>query len=268
LRKLGQKSTLEEVTAMVNEVDVNGNGHVDFAEFLTMMANKFTGDDLEHEADEAFRNLFDRDGDGFINPKELKHVMATLGEDLTDQEVAEMMIEADRDHDGLVSLAEFKAIISHEALNQRQRSTIFGHSLDIVRRAVRSVRTALLPTSALPRRCSDASASRAPYGVAATRTKRPWFRTMRFGSTTCGSGSENLLRPTPAPRQRALLPASPRARAPNSRRHAPSLATDSPQQSRRVGRHLLRPAQRLQSLRSTIAARCGSGAGARAPTGA
>jgi Ca2+-binding EF-hand superfamily protein len=111
LRKLGQKSTLDEVNAMVNEVDVNGNGHVDFAEFLTMMANKFTGDDLEHEADEAFRNLFDRDGDGFINPKELKHVMATLGEELTDQEVAEMMIEADRDHDGLVSLAEFKAII-------------------------------------------------------------------------------------------------------------------------------------------------------------
>ena len=76
-----------------------------------MMANKFSGDDLEKEIDEAFKNLFDRDGDGFVSPEELKYVMGTLGENLTDKDVEEMIIEADKDGDGLVSFNEFKRIL-------------------------------------------------------------------------------------------------------------------------------------------------------------
>mmetsp|Transcript_8054 Transcript_8054/g.13912 ORF Transcript_8054/g.13912 Transcript_8054/m.13912 type:complete len:152 (+) Transcript_8054:56-511(+) len=111
LEKLGQKLTMEEVCEMVREVDTDGNGNVDFSEFLTMMANKFNGDDLEKECAEAFKNLFDKDGDGFLSAPELKHVMASLGENLTDKDIDEMMIEADKDGDGLVSYNEFKTII-------------------------------------------------------------------------------------------------------------------------------------------------------------
>ncbi len=111
LAKLGQKLSLDEVLAMVREVDDNNNGTVGFSEFLTMMASKFSGADLEKEAEAAFRNLFDRDGDGFINAAELKYVMATLGDECSDQDIREMMIEADRDRDGKVSLDEFKRMI-------------------------------------------------------------------------------------------------------------------------------------------------------------
>ena len=75
---------------MVAEVDDDGNGQVDFSEFLTMMANTFSAADMEAEIADAFTNLFDRDGDGFLSAPELKHVMKTLGEDLTDQEVEEV----------------------------------------------------------------------------------------------------------------------------------------------------------------------------------
>lgn len=47
----------------------------------------------EHLRD-AF-NLFDQDGDGFINNTDLKHIMTNLGEKITDEDVDEMIREAD-----------------------------------------------------------------------------------------------------------------------------------------------------------------------------
>ena len=47
--------------------------------------------------------MFDKDGNGFISAAELRHVMTNLGEKLTDEEVDEMIREADIDGDGQVS---------------------------------------------------------------------------------------------------------------------------------------------------------------------
>ena len=49
----------------------------------------------------AFR-VFDKDANGYISSEELRHVMTNLGEKLTDQEVAEMIREADTNGDGMV----------------------------------------------------------------------------------------------------------------------------------------------------------------------
>ena len=48
--------------------------------------------------------MFDKDGNGFISAAELRHVMTNLGEKLTDEEVDEMIREADIDGDGQVRL--------------------------------------------------------------------------------------------------------------------------------------------------------------------
>ncbi len=58
--------------------------------------------DSEEEIREAFR-VFDKDGNGFISAAELRHVMTNLGEKLTDEEVDEMIREADIDGDGQVN---------------------------------------------------------------------------------------------------------------------------------------------------------------------
>lgn len=47
--------------------------------------------------------VFDKDNNGFIDRRELKVAMASLGEKLSDAEVDAMIAEADHDGDGQVS---------------------------------------------------------------------------------------------------------------------------------------------------------------------
>ncbi|KAG5519941.1 hypothetical protein PMAC_000218 [Pneumocystis sp. 'macacae'] len=61
-----------------------------------MMARKIKDTDSEEEIREAFK-VFDKDGNGTISAAELRHVMTNLGEKLTDDEVDEMIREADVD---------------------------------------------------------------------------------------------------------------------------------------------------------------------------
>ncbi len=67
-----------------------------------MMKNKMQDNESEDEIKEAFR-VFDRDNNGFISASELRHVMTNLGEKLTDEEVDEMVREADIDGDGQIN---------------------------------------------------------------------------------------------------------------------------------------------------------------------
>lgn len=51
--------------------------------------------------------MFDKDGNGHISATELRHVMTSLGEKMTEEEVDEMIREADVDGDGQINYQEF-----------------------------------------------------------------------------------------------------------------------------------------------------------------
>ncbi len=110
MKNLGQSPTDAELQDMINEVDIDGNGNIDFKEFLGLMARKMRDTDTEEELIEAFK-VFDRDSNGLISSQELKHVMTSLGEKITDEEVDEMIREADIDGDGYINYEEFVRMI-------------------------------------------------------------------------------------------------------------------------------------------------------------
>ncbi|KAG6512413.1 hypothetical protein ZIOFF_030524 [Zingiber officinale] len=106
MRSLGQNPSEAELRDMISEVDADQNGTIDFLEFLNLMTRKTKDADSEEELMEAFK-VFDKDSNGFISAQELRHVMATLGEKFTDEEVDEMIREADINGDGQVDYQEF-----------------------------------------------------------------------------------------------------------------------------------------------------------------
>lgn len=73
MHSLGQNATEAELQDMLNEIDADGNGTIDFPEFLAMMVRKTKDMDSEEELKQAFK-LFDKDGNGFISAAELHHV--------------------------------------------------------------------------------------------------------------------------------------------------------------------------------------------------
>ena len=105
-RSLGQNHTEEEIEEMINEFDADGNGTIDFTEFLTMMAPKTKENNSEGDIRATFQ-VFDKDGNGFISPAELRYVMTNIGNQLTIEEVDELIREVDCDGDGQVNYEEF-----------------------------------------------------------------------------------------------------------------------------------------------------------------
>eukprot|EP00438_Fugacium_kawagutii_P026457 Skav202768 [mRNA] locus=scaffold326:249916:252197:+ [translate_table: standard] len=71
------------------------------------------------ELQEAF-SVFDRDKSGQVTASELKHVMNSLGEKVTNEEVEQMIAEADMDGDGELSVEDFIQFVQLKSLNSRQ----------------------------------------------------------------------------------------------------------------------------------------------------
>merc|ERR1712097_56807 len=110
MRALGFEPKQEEIDKMVRDVDDDGSGSVDYPEFLDMMAHKILNRDPVEEINKAFK-LFDDDNTGRVTFKNLKRVAKELVERLTDEELQEMIDEADRDGDGEVNEEEFLRIM-------------------------------------------------------------------------------------------------------------------------------------------------------------
>jgi len=136
MKSVGANATDVELKDMIS--DFGPDGSVTLSSFLSKMAEKLppppkamdetkpedmlkpeehvyggasVGDFMEDVLQAAFRR-FDAEGTGFVSAESLKKVMAQLGGDnLTDQEVQDIIQEADIDGDQHVSYEEFVKIV-------------------------------------------------------------------------------------------------------------------------------------------------------------
>ncbi|EPY78777.1 troponin C, skeletal muscle-like protein [Camelus ferus] len=104
MRMLGQTPTKEELDAIIEEVDEDGSGTIDFEEFLVMMVRQMKEDakgKSEEELAECFR-IFDRNADGYIDAEELAEIFRASGEHVTDEELESLMKDGDKNNDGRI----------------------------------------------------------------------------------------------------------------------------------------------------------------------
>ncbi|KAJ3673313.1 hypothetical protein LUZ60_006687 [Juncus effusus] len=112
LTRLGHSLTTEQISEMIQGVDTDRNGTIDFNEFKTLMEYAT----FDEEMVEAF-HIFDQDGNGFISSEELKNtILRSMGEELTNDELAEMIREADVNNDGQVDYKEFAKFVCMKSL--------------------------------------------------------------------------------------------------------------------------------------------------------
>jgi len=110
MRALGFEPKKDEIKKMIADVDKEGTGTIEYQDFLDLMTVKMAERDPLEEIRKAFK-LFDDDDSNFISLKNLRRVAKELGETMTDDELQEMIDEADRDGDGQISEEEFIRIM-------------------------------------------------------------------------------------------------------------------------------------------------------------
>lgn len=109
LRRSGrQVSRMSDVRAIVDAVDENGNGVIDYTEFLAanLDSRLYTQEDLCRST----FHVFDLNGDGVISKKELRQVLKNFDADGADNivtEVAEILQAVDRNCDGCIDFGEY-----------------------------------------------------------------------------------------------------------------------------------------------------------------
>ncbi|CAM6053973.1 unnamed protein product [Sphagnum tenellum] len=115
MRALGFESKNEDIRKMLEKIDEDKSGVIEFDEFVKMMTDKMGERDSKEKILSAFQ-LFDTDGTGKISFMNLKRVSKNLGQILTDDELHEMIEEADRNQDGFVDKEEFYKIMKKTTL--------------------------------------------------------------------------------------------------------------------------------------------------------
>lgn len=110
--ELGEQPNDEELEDMIRAVDLNGDGEIDFEEFISLMRLRM--DERQRDPEEDLRdafNMFDSDRSGFIDRDEVRALMKKLAQALTEEEIDAIMEEVDTDGDGEISFQEFRAMM-------------------------------------------------------------------------------------------------------------------------------------------------------------
>ncbi|XP_050450202.1 calmodulin-like isoform X2 [Cataglyphis hispanica] len=124
MRSLGQFARAEELSTMLQEIDIDGDGNVSFEEFVEIVSNIGANtaapsdqDQEEQELRDAFR-VFDKHNRGYITASDLRAVLQCLGEDLSEEEIEDMIKEVDVDGDGRIDFYEFVHALGEPGIDE------------------------------------------------------------------------------------------------------------------------------------------------------
>lgn len=111
--EIGASGDIRDIELLIDDIDENGDGKIDFQEWYGIMKRKFLGEDDDSAYMHVFR-ILDEDGDGIISAVELRSLlMREGGAPLSEQEADELITFADEQSDGLVDYKSFLKWLLH-----------------------------------------------------------------------------------------------------------------------------------------------------------
>jgi len=114
LSMLGHQLDDKMLKEIIDEVDDDGSGELEFPEFVTLASRFLVEEDAEamqQELKEAFR-LYDKEGNGYITTGVLKEILRELDDSLTNDDLDAMIEEIDSDGSGTVDFDEFMEVMT------------------------------------------------------------------------------------------------------------------------------------------------------------
>ncbi|XP_046557385.1 troponin C-like isoform X2 [Haliotis rubra] len=108
---LGLQVDEETLKGWTDDLDEEATGAIDFDQFKQIFELKLKQDEDERELRDAFRVL-DKNHKGTIGVDDLKWILKSLGDDLSDEEIEAMITETDTDGSGTVDYEEFKNLMT------------------------------------------------------------------------------------------------------------------------------------------------------------
>ena len=112
MKSQGFKRKNPTVYQIVCELGDEIKGQMDFDDFFYLLTERNV-DSVEENDIKKFFDMFDRDGRGYIEIKNLKSVARELGESLEDDDIVDLIRKSDLDGDGKVTYADFFKIMSN-----------------------------------------------------------------------------------------------------------------------------------------------------------
>ncbi|ELU00393.1 hypothetical protein CAPTEDRAFT_170356 [Capitella teleta] len=113
MKKMGHTFKSEFLEKLEDVIDTEGTGFIQFEEFCTIVKKKMQEDEDERELKEIFRVL-DKDKKGEVNVSELRWILKNLGDDLTEEDIDDMIADVDTDGSGWVDYEEFAHLMLSE----------------------------------------------------------------------------------------------------------------------------------------------------------
>jgi len=111
LKALNIKVEDKELQALLNQMDANGSGKIEFDEFKAAMAKIYFRRHSKTELEAAFKK-YDSDGNGFLTVDEFQNIMSKMGRHMSRNEVKSMIQSLDSNNDGKIAFHEFIKLIN------------------------------------------------------------------------------------------------------------------------------------------------------------
>merc|ERR1712226_1376561 len=114
MRSLGYDTEHGDAAQHVKNLDKDGSGALEFNEFYELLTARFSENTTKEELQRVF-SLFDTDGTGNISVANMRAVADQVGDQVSDDELGDIVLKNDMDNDGLLNFEDFYNVLTKKS---------------------------------------------------------------------------------------------------------------------------------------------------------